>query len=137
MNLLSIKLLGATAVAGLVAVGGSAFTASGVTGPAIGSQAIGVGSVSQSVTGATLSTVHYNTTGEDVNSIDLVFADALQLGSDVDLGIYTDAGVTAFPSAAVVCVDGNADLTTYSCTVTKNADSVTSTSLKQITVTVS
>jgi hypothetical protein len=74
----STKFLGALAVAGLVAAGGSAFTSTGVTNNAGPTQFIG-GTVSQSVTGATISTIAYNfsdATKTAVTTIVLTFADA-------------------------------------------------------------
>jgi hypothetical protein len=75
----STKFLGALAVAGLLAAGGSAFTGTGVTNNAGATQFVG-GTISQNVTGATLSSVVYafgdapaNTA---VHSVALTFADA-------------------------------------------------------------
>ena len=136
MNL-PIKLLGSLAVAGMVAAGGTAFTASGLTGPAITTQAVGVGSAIQSVTGAAISTVHYNATEEDIDSIELVFAAPLQLGSTVGLGVYSDAGSTPIGAASVDCVNNvGSNRLNYLCTITASDGVVTSSTLKQITVTV-
>jgi hypothetical protein len=52
----STKFLGALAVAGLLAAGGSAFTSTGVTNNAGATQFVG-GTISQNVTGATLSSL--------------------------------------------------------------------------------
>ena len=74
----SIKFLGALAVAGLVTAGGSAYTATGVTNNAGATRFIG-GTVNQSVTGATLSTIAYtfsDATNTAVTVITLTFADA-------------------------------------------------------------
>jgi hypothetical protein len=72
------KVLGAVAVAGLVATGSAAFTATGLTNNAGSTKYVG-GTVSQSVTGATLSTVTYSfgdaPTNTAVHSVALVFAD--------------------------------------------------------------
>jgi hypothetical protein len=67
----SIKFLGALAVAGLVAAGGSAFTASNTVAAG---QVVGYGSTT--ITGATVSSMHYtlNDTGTNVNSVTLVLA---------------------------------------------------------------
>jgi len=54
----STKFFGALAVAGLLAAGGSAFTGTGVTNNAGATKFIG-GTVTQSVSGATLSTIGY------------------------------------------------------------------------------
>ncbi|MDQ1732006.1 MAG: hypothetical protein QOK10_2165 [Pseudonocardiales bacterium] len=74
----SIILVGAAAAAGLVALGGSAFTGSGLStsGTAASPQFIG-GTVSQSVTGATLTAINYgftDVTNTSVNTIALTFA---------------------------------------------------------------
>src|SRR5690349_11214 len=55
------KLIGAAAVAAVVAAGGSAFTGTGVTDNAAASQFVG-GTVSQSITGATLNDISYHFT---------------------------------------------------------------------------
>ena len=73
------KLLGALAVAGIVAASGSAFTGTGLTNSAGSTQYVG-GTVSQSVTGATLASVTYGFSDgaaqTAVNSVLLTFADA-------------------------------------------------------------
>src|SRR6478752_5217202 len=69
---------GALALASLAAFGGSAFTGSGVTLAAPASQFIG-GTVSQSVTGATLQSIVYTPLAGDgtaLTSATLTFADA-------------------------------------------------------------
>ncbi|NKX55426.1 hypothetical protein [Arthrobacter mobilis] len=74
----SAKLLAAVAVAGLTFAAGSAFTGTGVTNNAGATQFIG-GTVTQTVTGATLSTVGYgftDATKTAVNKVTLTFADA-------------------------------------------------------------
>jgi hypothetical protein len=68
----SIKFLGALAVAGLVAAGGSAFTGAGLTSSAPADQFIG-GSVSQTVSGAILTSTKYSLTGNNITGIDLTF----------------------------------------------------------------
>ncbi|WP_127497653.1 hypothetical protein [Actinoplanes solisilvae] len=86
MNLLSIKLLGSLAVAGMVAAGGTAFTASGVDlGVVSSSQVVGVGSVEQTVTGATVESIVYGTTGGLVDNVTVTFVDPLQAGAIVTL----------------------------------------------------
>lgn len=70
------KLFGAVAVAGVIAASGSAFTGAGLSNNAATSQFVG-GSVSQSVSGATLDSIHYvtNTSGTLVTAVNLVFTD--------------------------------------------------------------
>lgn len=74
-----VQLIGGVAVAGAVAAGTTAFTATGLTNSAGASAFVG-GSISQTVTGAALSTIAYgfydapaNTT---INLVTLTFADA-------------------------------------------------------------
>ena len=123
MNILSVKLLGAVAVAGLVAAGGTAFTTS--TDLATGSSAnvsntrfLG-GSVSQTVTvGAgtqvDLTYVRAGTPNQNkLASITLVFADAL-VNSDVTLD--ATYGTSANDQSAVACT--SSDQITYVCNVT-------------------
>lgn len=75
----NIKLLGAVAVAGLAAAAGSALTGTGLAtgGTAASPQFVG-GTITQSVTGATLTSIVYGyadpTTKTAVNSITLTFA---------------------------------------------------------------
>jgi hypothetical protein len=74
----SHKLLGAALVVGVLATTGSAFTGSGLTNSAGASQFVG-GTISQSVTGATLASLQY-TFGDApantaVHSFALTFAD--------------------------------------------------------------
>jgi hypothetical protein len=79
----SYKVLTAVAVAGLALAGGSAFTGAGLgrTSGAPDSQFVG-GTVSQTVTGATLTGVEYGFVGAltgpqtSVNKVTLTFADA-------------------------------------------------------------
>ena len=74
----SIKFLGALAVAGLVAAGGSAFTGAGLNSSVPADQFIG-GSVTQTVSGATLESTKYVLTANNVTGINLVF-DAAAVG---------------------------------------------------------
>ncbi|MDI3193752.1 hypothetical protein QK290_04190 [Pseudarthrobacter sp. AL07] len=75
----SAKIITALSVAGLAVAAGSAFTGTGVTtsGTAASAQFVG-GTVSQAVSGATLTTVGYGffdtTTKNQVNTITLTFA---------------------------------------------------------------
>jgi hypothetical protein len=77
----STKIITAVTFAGLVAAGGAGLTGTGVTDATTGTQFIG-GTVSQSVTGATLEGVVYHFVGGDtgpktnISSIDLSFAGA-------------------------------------------------------------
>ena len=73
----STKFLGALAVAGLVAAGGSAFTSSGLKNNA-GPSSFAGGSITQSISGATLENIAYtytNATNTAVLSVALTFTD--------------------------------------------------------------
>lgn len=100
---MSIKLLGAVAVAGLVAAGGSAFTGTGVTNNAGATQFVG-GQVSQSVAGATLSSVAYTFAGDGsntaVHSVSLTFADA-NADLKVPTIVFTGGNDVTFTCAAI------------------------------------
>jgi len=77
------KILGAFTTAGIVAVGGSAFTAGGVTNSTTGTSGFIGGTVTQTSTGADLANVAYATddTGtakDDVNAITLTFSTSVQ-----------------------------------------------------------
>jgi len=70
--------IAAVSLAGIVGLGGAAFTGTGVTSNAGAAQFVG-GTVTQTVTGATLSTIAYgytDTTNTAVNQVTLTFADA-------------------------------------------------------------
>jgi hypothetical protein len=74
----SAQIMSAVAVAGLVAAGTSAFTATGVTNNAGSTQFVG-GTVSQSITGGTLSSVVYafaDGTNTSIHTATLTFANA-------------------------------------------------------------
>jgi hypothetical protein len=94
----STKFLGAVAVAGLIAAGGSAFTGTGVTNGAGATQFVG-GTVSQSVTGATLSSVTYSFADAPANtavhSVALVFADENTLAKTPTV-TFTGGNAVAF-----------------------------------------
>jgi hypothetical protein len=88
LNILSFKLLGAVAVAGLVAAGGTAFTASGVAfngTSATGTQLVGAGSVTQTVDGAVVESVVYGTTAGEVDTVTVTFTTDLPTGASVSL----------------------------------------------------
>ncbi len=75
----SAKIFTALSVAGLAVAAGSAFTGTGVTNDAGASQFVG-GTVTQSVTGATLNSIAYGYSDAPantlVNQVTLTFADA-------------------------------------------------------------
>ncbi len=101
----STKLFGAVAAAALVAAGGSAFTGTGVTtsGQAATAQFVG-GTVSQSVTGATLSGIEYAfaTGGNNtaIHSVLLTFANADADGKTVG-AVFAGGNAAAFGCTAV------------------------------------
>jgi hypothetical protein len=74
----SLKIAGAFGIAALAFAGSAAFTGTGVANTAGSSQFIG-GTVSQTVTGATLTNILYgftDTTNTAINQVTLTFADA-------------------------------------------------------------
>jgi hypothetical protein len=92
-----IKTLGAFAIAGTVAAGGSAFTGGGLTMTADATQFVG-GTVSQTISGATLTDVNYtlntsNPAKTTVGAVVLSFAALTPVtGQDVDVVLTNDAG---------------------------------------------
>lgn len=103
-------LVGAAALTGAVIATGSAFTATGIGMSAPASQFLG-GTVAQSVTGATLSTVVYgfeDASNTSVNSITLTFSDSNANGAAVTLtpsggsGTFSCANVTAGSSTCSI-----------------------------------
>jgi hypothetical protein len=128
----SIILVGAAAAAGLVALGGSAFTGSGLStsGTAASPQFIG-GTVSQSVSGATLDSIDYgftNATNTSINAITLSFASTAD-GRTVD-AVPSGTGAGTFTCTAVA---SNAS----SCTYVPAASETGYTGLNALAVTVS
>jgi hypothetical protein len=101
------KIVTAVAFAGMVAAGGAGLTGTGVTDGTTGPQFIG-GTVSQSVTGATLSSVVYHFVGGDsgpktnISSIDLSFS-----GAD---GKTVDVAADAHAINATFSGNGTADI---------------------------
>jgi len=93
----AIKFLGAVAVAGIVAAGGSAFTAAGLSSTVDATTQMVGGTVNQNVYGATLSGIEYGVTAEasgrinqvtlsfsgssaELNALDALDADAITVG---------------------------------------------------------
>jgi hypothetical protein len=115
----STQIMGAIAVAGLVAAGTSAFTASGITNNAGASQFVG-GTVSQSITGATLSTIAYGFSDAPANSaitsVTLTFADANSDGKTPTV-TFTAGSPESFTCSAIsgshvsTCTADSADQT--------------------------
>ena len=130
----SVKIAIATAFAGLVAAGGAAFTATGLVDNSAGDQFIG-GTVSQSVTGATLDNVTYGfadvLTHNKVNSIKLTFSADAE-GKTVTLGINGATQLDFLPADGATVTEGQVtftdtngvDLSTLAVTV--DSDQVTS-----------
>lgn len=95
------KILGTVAVAGLVAAGTSAFTGTGLTNGAGATQFVG-GTISQSVTGATLNSLAYGYTDGTktaVNLVTLTFADAT--GGKTPTITLTGGTAVAFTCGAI------------------------------------
>jgi hypothetical protein len=112
------KIITATAFVGLAAAGGSALTGSGITNNAGASQFVG-GSISQGITGATLSSIAYTFGDAPVNtavhSFLVTFGDA-----NVDAKTPTVA-LTGGNAVAFTCTAVEATLHTSTCT-TDGAD---------------
>jgi hypothetical protein len=121
----STKLIGAVSVAAVVAAGGSAFTATGLLNSAGASQYIG-GTVSQSVSGATLNSVTYSfgdaPANTAVHSVALVFGDA---STD---GLTPTVALTGGNAVVFTC-DAIAVTTHLSTCTTAGADKVGVTSI--------
>jgi hypothetical protein len=95
------KIITAAAFAGLAVTAGSALTGTGVTNNASASQFIG-GTVSQSVTGATLTNIAYqyvDGSNTAVNSITLTFGSGLD--TKVPTAVLSGGTGTTFTCAAV------------------------------------
>jgi len=114
------KVIGAVAIGAVVAASGAAFTAGGITAPA--SSFVG-GSVTQTLTGATLASVVYDTdeAANKITSVTLTFSDesadaktpSIAFGGAAVNGTYTCAAVeaaghTSLCSAAPTKADNNA-----------------------------
>jgi hypothetical protein len=100
----SSKLIGALAIAGIAAAGGTAFTASNTQAT---SQVVGYGSTT--ISGATVNSMTYNLspTGDNVNSVTLVLAGDTT-GSAVSIGF--NGAQTTSCGTGVLSTD-----TTYTC----------------------
>jgi hypothetical protein len=94
MNL-PIKLLGSLAVAGMVAAGGTAFTATGITRTAVdASRQIG-GVVSQTVDGAVMSAVDYTSDVDGkVTKVTVTLAAPIAATSTITLDAFSNSGLT-------------------------------------------
>ena len=115
------KLIGAVAVASIVAAAGSAFTGTGVTSTAAASQFVG-GTVSQTISGATLNDISYqfaDPTNTTIDGVTLTFgADAL--GKSVAIAL-AGSGASTSSCVNVHGVDNEGDISgpyTSECTVT-------------------
>ena len=114
-----------TAVAGLVAATGSAFTGSGLTNNAGSSQYVG-GTISQTISGATLTSIDYSfgdaPANTAVNSVALTFADSNADGKTPTVA-FTGGNAVTFTCTAI-------DSTTHVSTCTTDgADRVGITSI--------
>lgn len=115
------KILGAVAVAGIVAASGSAFTGTGISRGAEGQANDFVGgTVTQSVTGATLSSVGYNANpdvpaGTDIDSVSITFTAALT--ADQVVTATANKGSVATGANAPATLTCGTPATTVTCTV--------------------
>jgi hypothetical protein len=104
----SYKLLGGLVLVGLLAAGGSAFTATGVTDNAPATQFLG-GTVSQTVQGATLSTIaysFYDASNTAVTAVTLTFTNAQANGKTAHLVLNPATTNYAMPCDAVIAGAG-------------------------------
>jgi hypothetical protein len=108
----SAKIITALSVAGLAIAAGSAFTGGGLTNAAETSKFVG-GSVTQGITGATLSNVVYTfqdaPTNRVIGSAQLTFA-ADSVGKNVAIS-FTAASGAAYTCTTVAAVTFNSDCT--------------------------
>jgi hypothetical protein len=112
----STQLLAAVAVAGMAVAGSTAFTGTGLASNAGESQFIG-GTVSQSVSGATLSNVVYGFTDGSataVDTIDLQFADGADTHSVTVATTSGNSGQGTFTCTAIGAVTAGFSHCTYS-----------------------
>jgi hypothetical protein len=108
----SSKLIGALAIAGIAAAGGTAFTASNTQAA---TQVVGYGSTT--ISGATVNSMTYNlnAAGDNVNTVTLVLAgnttaSAVSIGFDG--GALTSCGTGAFTTVTTyTCDNGGAPFT--------------------------
>jgi len=127
-----VKALGALAIAGTVAVGGSAFTGTGLANSAGATQFIG-GTIDQTVTGATLNGVVYgysDDTHTAVSSVALTFAAPLSAAQDVSVAL-TDGAVVPITTTDWTCTTTDGTLVTITCSAGTNV-----TNLHSLAVTV-
>lgn len=120
----STKLIGAVGVAALTVAASSAFTAGGLTAPA--SSFVG-GSVSQSITGATLSNIAYDTNEatNKISSVTLTFS-TTAVDTKTPTLAFSGAVVNGIYTCAAVEATGHTSLCTAGATIADtNATSVT------------
>ncbi|HVL04699.1 MAG TPA: hypothetical protein VM388_01845 [Acidimicrobiales bacterium] len=107
--------VGALALAGTVAFAGNAFTATGVSrGANFGESQFVGGTVTQTVTGATLESVVYNTNiaGTEVNSVEVTFASGSDgQGVKAKFGAATAVDCGNIDEGKVTCIPADAPLT--------------------------
>lgn len=120
----STKLVGAIAVAGLVAAGGSAFTATST----IDKSAINVGSVTQSVSGATFTNVvhSYTAATDTTTALSARAAQLLSTTAGVVNVFLNGSGTADAAGCTVTQVDTDADLAVdasdVACNITDTAN---------------
>ncbi|MFD5276334.1 hypothetical protein ACFWIX_02105 [Pseudarthrobacter sp. NPDC058362] len=117
----SAKIVTALSVAGLAVAAGSAFTGTGLTNNAGESQFVG-GTVSQAVSGATLTNVGYGfydtDTQNEINSIALTFAAGAE-GKAVTVTTTGGSGGT-FTCEAIGAATANVSNCTFTATATES-----------------
>lgn len=124
----SVKIATTLGIAGLAFVGSVAFTGTGLSSTAASTQFIG-GTISQTVTGATLTDLAYgftDTTNASVSSVTLTFADAtggktptlsLTGGTPVHFTCGAISGTAPFTSTCTADTGGQTGVTSADITV--------------------
>lgn len=115
----NFKILGAAAVAGLVAVTGSAFTAGGTLPAATGVKSY----ASQTVTGVVAKSIAYNANaiGDTYTSVTLVLA-TNTVAKTIQIAFNDESPATCSGTGAHVTAT---DETTYTCTVNQAVNTAT------------
>jgi hypothetical protein len=120
----STKLFGAVAVAGLVAAGGSAFTATST----IDSSQKYVGAVSQAISGVTVTNVNYTVGADDTTTaIDFAVAQVLAAGDSVSASVNSGTPVVCVKTP--VPATGTQTSTHLACDFGAGVSNVTSLSI--------
>ncbi|WP_229073933.1 hypothetical protein [Actinoplanes sp. DH11] len=118
-----IQLLGGLAVAGVVAAGGAAFTASGVESTVATPSALIGGAVTHNVVGAVMSGITYDVAGtykEQVTGFHVSLADgnATAIPANATVAVVVTGNATNASGATATCTRNSAPTTTWDCAPT-------------------